>query len=157
MVNVDGAYCEQDRKGGWGYVIRNEEGRVIQSGAGCKQFACNAMHMELIACIEGVKAAGLLGVSNIVLETDAMQVIQAFPDDGFRLATVGGLVHELKELLMKNFVSFQAKFGPRECNRVAHELASLGSRSNVLVPSVMAGVPECILNLVSSNLADMVR
>lgn len=48
-VNVDGAYCEQDMKGGWGYVIRNEEGRVIQSGAGCKQFACNAMHMELIA------------------------------------------------------------------------------------------------------------
>ena len=56
-INVDGAFRELDKNGGWGYVIRDEDGRVIQSGSGRQRYACNAMQMELRACIEGVKAA----------------------------------------------------------------------------------------------------
>jgi hypothetical protein len=48
------------------------------------------------------------------------------------------------------------KFVPRECNRVAHELASIGSVCTEGMPSVMAGVPDCILHLVSSDSAGVV-
>jgi hypothetical protein len=41
----------------------------------------------------------------------------------FRLSILGGVVHELTE----NFFLPQIKFVSRECNRVAHELASIGS------------------------------
>jgi hypothetical protein len=56
---------------------------------------------------------------------------------------VGGLLHELKDLVIGNFSSVIIKHAPRDCNRVAHELALIGSRSNSLVPSVLAGVPSC--------------
>jgi hypothetical protein len=69
---------------------------------------------------------------------------------------MGGLVHELKELLAENFMSPQLKYVPTECNHVAHELTSLGSMSVEETSSVMAGVPDCILYLVSSDSADMV-
>ena len=41
-------------------------------------------------------------------------------------------MHELKEIIAENFVNFQARYVPRECNRVAHELASIGSMSDKL-------------------------
>ena len=107
--------------------------------------------MELIASIEGVKAAISLGVNNIIMETDAQQVVWAIQGDDFRLAVVGDLVHELKELVVENFATFLVKYAPCDCNRVAHELASIGSRSHDLAPSVLAGVPNCILFLVSGN------
>jgi ribonuclease HI len=113
--------------------------------------------MELTACYEGVRAAVSIGANDIILETDAQQAAWALQGDDFRLAVVGGIVHELKELVAENFGSITIKYAPCECNRVAHELASIGSKSNDLVPTVMAGVPSCIMVLVSGDLADVVE
>jgi ribonuclease HI len=52
-LNVDGAFRESGKNGGWGYVIRDESGDAIQSGSGRVPFASNPWHMELIACVEG--------------------------------------------------------------------------------------------------------
>jgi ribonuclease HI len=156
-LNVNRPFRDSDKNGGWGYVIRDERGEVIQSGSGRAPFAINPIQMELIASIEGVKATISLGVNNIILEIDAQQVVWAIQGDDFRLAVVGGLVHELKELVVENFASFLVKYAPRDCNRVAHELASIGSRSHDLAPSVLAGVPNCIMVLVSGDLVDMVE
>ncbi|XP_066344498.1 uncharacterized protein [Miscanthus floridulus] len=156
-LNVDGAFREADKDGGWGYVIRDESGDVIQSGAGKVSLAINPMHAELIACMEGVKAAAAIGMNNIVPETDAQQVAWAIQGDDFRLAVVGGLVHELKVLLSVSFASVLVRYAPRECNKVAHELASIGCKSQGLAPLVRAGVLDCIMFLVSGDLADMVE
>jgi hypothetical protein len=143
-LNVDGAFRESDKNGGWGYVIRDENGDVIQLGSGRVLFATSPMHMELTACIQGVTAAISLGINNLTLETDAQQVVRAIQGDDFRLAVVGGLVHELKVLLAEYFASFLVNYVPRECNRVTHELASIRSRSQKLAPLVLASVPNCI-------------
>ena len=156
-LNVDGAFRESDKNGGWGYVIRDESGDAIQSGSGRVPFASNPLHMELIACVDGVKATTALGISNVILETDAQQAVWAIQGDDFRLAVVGGLVHDLKDLIAEIFTTLSANYVPRDCNKVAHELASLGSRSHDLAPSMLAGVSECISFLVSSDLADMVE
>ena len=66
-------------------------------------------------------------------------------------------IHELKDLLADSSVISQVKYVSHDCNRAAHELASLGSRSHSMAPSVMAVVPDCIMVLVSSDLADMVE
>ena len=82
--------------------------------------------------------------------------MEALLGDDFRLSILGGVVHELKELLAENFILPQIKYVPREFYRVAHELASIESLGNEGMPSIMAGVPECIMNLVSSDLAGSV-
>ena len=113
--------------------------------------------MEVLACLEGVKAAVSLGLHDVCLETDDKQVVWAVQGDEFRLSLVGGLVHNLKEIIAENFVNFHVRYVPRQCNRVAHELASIGSRSVESDSVVTAGVPDCILYLVSSDLADSVE
>jgi hypothetical protein len=49
-----------------------------------------------------VKAAISLGVNNIIMETDAKQVVWMIESEDFRLAVVGGLVHELKDLVVES-------------------------------------------------------
>lgn len=46
----------------------------------------DAMHSELIACIQGVRAARAQGMGRIILETDALQVKQALSSSNDRLA-----------------------------------------------------------------------
>lgn len=65
--------------------------------------------------------------------------------DDFKLALVGGFVHDLKELIAESFFIFQVRYFPRDCNRVAHKLVYIGSRSHRLAPSVLTGVPGSIM------------
>ena len=123
-MNVDGSFKCQDACGGWGYVIRDDLGGIIQSGWGRKDFACSPLHMELLACLQGLSAAVQLGIQYLELETDAKQVVDAIKGNDFRLSLVGGLVHEVKELLAENFTQALVLYAPRNCNRVPHELAA---------------------------------
>jgi len=50
----------------------------------------------------------------------------------------------------------QVKYVPHECNRVAHELALIGSMSAEGMPSVMVGVLVCMMHLVSNDCGGLV-
>jgi hypothetical protein len=56
-------------------------------------------------------------------------VKQALQAPDYRLSAMGGLVHELKEPLCDDFADVRVVHIhiPRECNKVAHELARTGS------------------------------
>ena len=41
-------------------------GRPLQSGYGRQRFASNPLHMELRACIEGLKTAAVMGCTDII-------------------------------------------------------------------------------------------
>jgi hypothetical protein len=51
-VNIDGAFKYNSLNGGWGFVIRDHEGRVAGSGACVMHFSQNALHAEAEACIQ---------------------------------------------------------------------------------------------------------
>jgi len=85
-----------------------------------------------------VKVALSIGANNFILETDAQQAVWALRGDDFRLAVVGGIVHELKDLVAESSGSIATKYAPRDCNRV------IGSKSNDLAPMVFARVSSCI-------------
>jgi len=55
--------------------------------------------MEVLTCLEGVKAAVSLGFGDVCLETNAQQVVWVVQGDEFRLSLVGGLVLNLKEII----------------------------------------------------------
>ena len=79
----------------------------------------------IIACIQGTQAAVTAGVGHVVIETDAIAVVQAVHSDEYDLSDVFNLVEELRSLLAWNFISWRVQQRLRSCNRVAHELASL--------------------------------
>ncbi|OEL37772.1 hypothetical protein BAE44_0001209 [Dichanthelium oligosanthes] len=152
-INVDGAFDLSTREGRWRYVIRDEEGSVIQTGAGKLEHVFDPMHVELSACIRGVRAAAERGIGQIILETDALQVKQAVGDMGFHLAVLRSLIHELKEMLHDEFISSSIEHVPRDCNQVVHGLAVLGASCSAGSNFIMMGAPDCILDVVASNLA----
>jgi hypothetical protein len=65
----------------------------------------SALYGELIASIHGVQAATDKGVGHVILETDALEVVQAVYSDAFDLSAVTFLVGEFRSLLEFNFIS----------------------------------------------------
>ncbi|XP_066341757.1 uncharacterized protein [Miscanthus floridulus] len=125
-LNCDASFIPSAAMGTWGFVIRESDGDVVSAGRGKVEHLLGAFQAKLISCLQGVQEATRLGIGNLVLETDALQVRQALCSDEFDASVVGGLIAELKFLVNVNFISFQCAYVPRECNRVAHELAASG-------------------------------
>lgn len=98
---------------------------MIFAGAGGERFLQNALHAELLGCVAGLKAAANLGMSQVVLETDASVVKAAINGEEYRLSSLGGLVAELQALVFK-FVNCCVVVCPRTCNKAADILAAFG-------------------------------
>lgn len=67
------------------------------------------------------------GVGQVIIEIDAMAVVQAVQSNSYDLSVMENIVAELRNLLSLNFFSWRVQHRPRAINRVAHELAALGS------------------------------
>lgn len=68
-----------------------------------------------------------LGVSHLILETDAQDAVQGIKTDNLLDSVVGHLLAEIKSLVRLNLLTFECVFGGRTGNAVTHELARLGS------------------------------
>lgn len=75
--------------GAWGFVIRDSDGDVVSAGIGKVEHLL-AFQAELISCLQGVQEAVRLGIGNLVLETDALQVRQALYSNDFDASAAGG-------------------------------------------------------------------
>jgi hypothetical protein len=50
-INVDGAFWEQEKKGAWGFVVRDDQGHAALAGAGSLETVYDALIAESHACI----------------------------------------------------------------------------------------------------------
>jgi len=57
-INCDGVFRSATSVGGSGFVIRDDSGLVIKSGAGNCTHLMDALHAEMLAILAGVRAAG---------------------------------------------------------------------------------------------------
>jgi ribonuclease HI len=99
--------------------MRDGHGSIICSGYGKLGKALEAVHTEIIACLQALQRAAMLGIQKVVLETDAVHVVQAINQPGLDRSSASGLLRELKECLLCNFSSFVVAHNPRSCNLVA--------------------------------------
>jgi len=126
-INSDGAYSG-NTGGGWGVVIRDEAGEVVEAAAGKSVRLMDAFQSEVEACLAGVMLAGDMGVRRIVIETIALVLAEALKSSSYRLAPTGGLIWEIQSLLASNFIAFEIVSIRRSCNKVAHALAAIGCK-----------------------------
>jgi hypothetical protein len=152
-LNTDGAFDESHKDGGWGFVIRDSQGRVICSGAGREDYLLNALHAELKGCQAGLQAAIRLGITRLNLEVDASLVKDAIKTDDYRLASIGGIVTEIKHIISDEFPTCLVSVCKRECNKVAHSLAALGCNLPSGCYNTWEGVPSMLEDLVTSDFA----
>jgi ribonuclease HI len=74
---VDAAFSAVTRKGGWGCVVRNSGGDVLDIGVGSIQRADSALHAEALADLHGLERAEQLGITRDILEIDASNLGKA--------------------------------------------------------------------------------
>jgi len=152
-LNCDASFLPGTSMGTWGFVIRDSDGDAVSAGRGKVEHLLGAFQAELISCLHGVQEAVRLGIGNLVLETDALQVRQALCSNDFNASVAGGLVAELKFLVHVNFNCFQCLCVPRECNRVAHEIAASGYECDEGVEQILSSLPERINVIVADDLS----
>ncbi|KAF8769763.1 hypothetical protein HU200_006373 [Digitaria exilis] len=98
-VNCDGAHEPEEKRGGWGFVIRDEEGDVIKACWGRIGRSFDALQAEAIACWHGVSMAMELGIGNIELETDSLLLKQALSTNDYNRSLVRGIIIEIKNMI----------------------------------------------------------
>ena len=134
-------------------MLRDQDGDVVMACRGRIEALLNPLQGELIACIQGVQAAIEVGVGHVVVESDDVAVVQAVYSSAYDLSAVTHLVAELRSLLSMNFISWVVQQSPRSCNRVAHELASLGSMSDPAMAPVLVPIQAHIMYLIADDSA----
>lgn len=153
-INSDGAFRASTGTGGWGFVIRDDQGDVVKAGAGHCQHLLDAFHVEMIACLMGIRAAAELGISNVIVETDSSMVKVALETSTFALAATGAIVFEVKSLLRFSFESSLVTFCYRDSNRVTHALAAQGCTYPSGDILSWDSCPSWTMDLVASDIAE---
>ncbi|TVU01082.1 hypothetical protein EJB05_53472, partial [Eragrostis curvula] len=54
-LNVDASFHATSRDGGWGYVARNDQGEVLDIGAGKITNVSSVLHAEALAALRGLE------------------------------------------------------------------------------------------------------
>jgi hypothetical protein len=152
-LNSDGAFNMERKDGGWGFILRDDQGRAICSGAGRGAFLLDAFHAELLVCLAGLQEVAKLGITRIILEVDATMLKDAILTDDYRLTPTGGVITEIKQLIGAEFMSFTVSVCKRVCNSVAHALAVSGCNLPSGCYKTWEGVPQDVEALVTSDLA----
>lgn len=155
-INSDGAFDPNNRKGGWGFIIRDHLGMVIKAGAGRTHVLLDAFHAEVLACAAGIKAANECGLQRVEAETDSLMLKMAMEDNSYALSALGGIICEMKNFVNTNFRSFSVKYCPRGCNKVAHALAALGCNDHLQNTLSWDDVPSEVAKLVTSDITESI-
>ena len=126
-------------------------GDVVCAGRGIVEFLPNAFRAEMIGCMQGLQAAINMGITNLILETDATLVQQAVNHGDYSASLPGSLLEELDSLVSSNFNSFVCLAIPRDCNKVAHELAILGCACAEESEPVLRSLPDHVNTLIADE------
>ncbi|XP_024178964.1 uncharacterized protein LOC112184978 [Rosa chinensis] len=99
-VNVDGAFHHTSKKGGLGFVFRNENGIMLGGGAWPLRGLNSPEHAEILACKVALEFAEVHGFGPIILETDALEVQRQLSlHDSINLLGIGRIYDDVVALL----------------------------------------------------------
>lgn len=127
-VNVDGSFHADSLSGSIGAILRDHSGNFIAAYTLYLPSVSSAKAAEARAMKEGLDLANRMGCSNIVAESDSMEIIDACTGESTwfdESAAIFADCVDMATLIGK--VSFV--HCPRNANRVAHEIARFGFSS----------------------------
>jgi len=151
-LNIDASFDPKMRSGGWGYVARNSEGDFLDGGAGSIIRVFDVFQAEALAALHAVQRAAQLGMSRIILETDATNLGKALTTKELDRSANGSLFRQIRDLLINDFSFYMISVCPRTCNKVADKLAVYGA--NIVLPGsyeFLSQAPDFVSDLVSGD------
>ena len=151
-VNFNGAVFGELNKSGVGVVIRDNNGAVLVSCSEKLTQAYKAEETETLAARKALMFAHELGFQRVILEGDALGLIQALKSQEQNLSPLGSLVEDVK-LYSNHFQRVLYSHVKRNGNSVAHNLAKHAIR----IPNfqVWMDVPSHIVSFLYSDVAHL--
>ena len=119
----DGATSGDGNPSSIGVIIRDNRDETITALCMSLNGQYPSLETEVIALEKGVLLAKEMELQQIMLETDALTVVQSLLA-GDKEGDLGHLLQGISDTL-NSFSCWQIKHLKRNCNRVAHELAQL--------------------------------
>jgi ribonuclease HI len=121
-VNTDGSFFRDSHSGSVAAVTRNSEGGFLAASSIFLPNISSVAACEALAMREGLALANRFGCSNVIMESDSMETVDACSgNEVWRGESSAIFAHCLDLATLIDNVWF--KHCPREANGVAHELA----------------------------------
>ncbi|XP_060959373.1 uncharacterized protein LOC133030597 [Cannabis sativa] len=121
-INVDGAIFQEENKFGFGLVVRDHSCRLIEAVSGSRFGAVHPGVAEVIGVKEALSWIKRKQWSNVVVETDALVVVQAIKGSVNMPSQFGMLVRDCRDL-MATLNNVSLCFVKRSANKAAHCVA----------------------------------
>ena len=128
--NIDAVIFQQEGFMGYGWVLRDDERMVIAAKNGVMNGLVDPAMAEAMSCREALSWLKSLNISKVIVESDALQVINCLNGDHSDKSYFGNIIDDCK-ILSKDLGVCLFKFVRRSANQVAHTLAkATGSMSD---------------------------
>lgn len=118
-INVDASFSETDNEGSTGVCVRDHTGKLMRAQAIWYDSIADAKTMEAMAIRDGAQLAADLGYRDIIIESDAEQVVKMMNSGMYDRTEAAAVYHVIKELC-GIFNNCQLVFVGREANNLAH-------------------------------------
>ena len=83
MLNVDATFRSEDLQGAVTSILGDDKGSFIAASNDYIEHVANATMAEAYAPRRGLLLAQQLGIENLIVESDCMEVIDTMHDGGF--------------------------------------------------------------------------
>ena len=124
-INIDSAFDVAKQTTGWGCVARDHTGEVLFAAAGRLVHISEALHAEATALLPAIHLAEEHGMGHVIFETDCLGLAQAINSMVHYGSNLRAVFSEARYLLPTSFNKWSIVHCPRDCNKPAHELATI--------------------------------
>jgi ribonuclease HI len=145
-INWDAALDKQKKLMGVGVMIRDHRGDVIATQCSTWQYITDPAVAEAMALRTAAAVRQQLGIMEVILEGDSLEVVQAVKKEEESWTNFGPIVEEVKDML-KGCHSWKISHVKRTANEVAHKMAKMVVSLNVNQIWVST-IPPCIREIV---------
>uniref|UniRef100_A0A803NZE5 RNase H type-1 domain-containing protein n=1 Tax=Cannabis sativa TaxID=3483 RepID=A0A803NZE5_CANSA len=121
-VNVDGAIFEAYQRFGFGCVARDSNGRLIEAISASRSGIVFPEIAEIIGMKEALSSVKDKGWENVIIESDALMVVQAIHSSVTMPSQFGLLVVDCR-LILLSLRNISISFVYRSANKAAHCVA----------------------------------
>lgn len=129
-LNWDAACNSREKRIGMGAIERNDSGQVLGSLRRLRAYHPDSFTVEAIALVEAIQFCSNARLSNLMIEGDALWVINLLKCESEDWSQGGALVSEAK-LILNSFAYWIPKYVGRNGHQAAHILAREATNSNV--------------------------
>ncbi|KAJ0097104.1 hypothetical protein Patl1_28743 [Pistacia atlantica] len=143
-VNWDAIVRKENGTIGVGIAIRDWQGRFLATMRMKKTMLPDALVAESFAALQAVILAAYIGINQIILEGDALQVVNNLLRDEENWGQTGLISMDTK-VLSRNFLTFSVHHVKRASNVIAHTLA----KNALTIDDVLVELEE-VLNCIGS-------